>query len=171
LVVNRQCLGCNEYILQKLWLGNEIAEFEQNFEDLEITKPLQAEEETVEILTQALLGNIDEIIPNKIDRAFVRFLVSIVGITEEELSEQIGSHYTASNFRSFANSDNKRMMTLIDQSSGNKKLLIKGSFENLYKQCNYFIDDEGNSVKIDNEARDRIKNSISDASSESTISL
>ena len=116
----RQCLGCNEYILQKLWLGNEIAEFEQNFEDLEITKPLQADETTVEILTQALLGNIDETIPNKIDRAFVRFLVSIVGITEEELSGQIANHYSLANFRSFANSDNKRMMTVIDQQSGDK---------------------------------------------------
>ena len=101
-------------------MGNEIAEFEQNFEDLEITKPLQSDEETVEILTQALLGNIDEVIPNKIDRALVRFLVSIVGITEEELSEQIGTHYKESNFRSFANSDNKRMMTLIEQPSGDK---------------------------------------------------
>jgi len=47
-------------------------------------------------------------------------LVSIVGITEEELSEQIGTHYKESNFRSFANSDNKRMMTLIEQPSGDK---------------------------------------------------
>ncbi|CAI2381776.1 unnamed protein product [Moneuplotes crassus] len=171
IVVNRQCLGCNEYILQKLWLGNEIAEFEQNFDDLEITKPLQADEETVEILTQALLGNIDEVIPNKIDRSFVRFLVSIVGITEEELSDQIANHYKQSNFRSFPNSENKRMMTLIDQPSGDKKLLIKGSFEDLYRQCTYYVDDEGNSKKIDNDARDRIKNSIIDASSESTIAI
>lgn len=135
LVFNRSgILTTNEYILQKLWLGNEVAEFEQNFEDLEITKPLQADETTVEILTQALLGNIDEVLPNKIDRAFVRFLVSIVGITEEELSSQISTTYNQSNFRSFANADNRRMMTLIDKTSGDKKLLIKGSFEDLYRQ-------------------------------------
>ena len=49
--------------------------------------------------------------------------------------------------------------------------MIKGSFEDLYRQCTFFIDDEGNSVRIDNDARDRIRNSITDASTESTIPI
>ena len=172
LVLNRSgILTTNEYILQKLWLGNEIAEFEQNFEDLEITKPLQADEATVEILTRALLGNIDEVMPNKIDRAFVRFLISIVGITDEELPGQIASNYDPSNFRVYANSDNKRMMTLIDKVSGDKRLLIKGAFEDLYRQCTYFIDDEGNQKKIDNDTRERITNELNAAQSECMIPI
>lgn len=159
----------NEYILQKLWLGDEIAEFEQNFEDLEITKPLQADEATVEILTQAILGNVDEVMPNKIDRSFIRFLVSIVGITEEELPGQIATNYDMSNFRVFANSDNKRMMTLIDKVSGDKKLLVKGDFEDLYRQCTFYIDDEGNQKRIDNDTRDRIKSDIANAQTECMI--
>jgi P-type Ca2+ transporter type 2C len=172
LIFNRaDILTTNEYILQKLWLGNEVAEFEQNFEDLEITKPLQADEKTVEILTQAILGNIDEIMPNKIDRSFIRFLSSIVGITEEEMPDQLASHYDLSNFRCFANSDNKRMMTLIDKVSGDKKLLIKGDFEDLYRQCTFYINDEGNQVKIDNETRDRIRGEIMNAQTECMIPI
>lgn len=152
--------------MQKLWLGNEIAEFEQNFEDLEITKPLQADEATVEILTQALLGNIDEVMPDSIDRAFIRFLISIVGITEEELPDQVGS---GDNFRTFATSSSPRMMTLTSKVSGDKKLLIKGSFNHLYRQCTYYINDEGTQCKIDNDTRDRIKCQIEDAMTESNF--
>ena len=167
MIFNRSgILSTTEYILQKLWLGNEIAEFEQNFEELEITKPLQADETTVEILTQALLGNIDEVMPNNVDRSFIRFLMCIVGITEEELPDQIASNYHSSNYRVFPNSDNKRMMTLVDKPSGDKRLLIKGSFDELYRQCTIYIDDEGNQKKIDNETRDKIKNQISDSQTE-----
>lgn len=172
LLFNRSgILTTNEYILQKLWLGNEIAEFEQNFENLEITKPLQADETTVEILTQALLGNIDEVMPNNIDRAFIRFLVSIVGITEQEMPDQIATNYDPSNFRVFANSNNKRMMTLIDKVSGDKKLLVKGAFDELYRQCTFFVDDEGNQKRIDDETRQRIKSELDEAMNEHTIPI
>ena len=172
LVFNRSgILTTNEYILQKLWLGNEIAEFEQNFENLEITKPLQADEATVEILTQALLGNIDEVMPNSIDRAFIRFLISIVGITEQELPDQIATNYDPSNFRIFANSNNKRMMTLIDRVSGDKKLLVKGSLDELYRQCTYYVDDEGSLQRIDDETRQRIKSELDEAITDYTIPL
>jgi magnesium-transporting ATPase (P-type) len=95
----------------------------------------------------------------------------IIGILEEELPDQIAANYDPSNFRIFPNSDNKRMMTLIDKVSGDKRLLIKGSYHELYRQCTFYIDDEGNPKPIDNETRNRINNEITEALNDSLIPI
>lgn len=74
IVFNRKgLLTTNEYIIEKLWIQDEVAQFEQNFDNLEIVKPLEADEKTVDLLTQSILANIDEVLPDQIDQSFMKF--------------------------------------------------------------------------------------------------
>ena len=87
------------------------------------------------MLTSALLGNIDIHHSDSVDSAFMKFITTILGIHERDISKHISKVYLENqDVRVFANSDSKKMMTLVRQKGGDKKLLDKGDLETLFYQ-------------------------------------
>lgn len=86
LVFNRNgILTTNEYLLNTLWCGGRFANFEPNLDTMDFVKPVEFSSESIKILIQTLLGNIDELLPSQIDTAFLKLLKDIFRIDGDEL--------------------------------------------------------------------------------------
>jgi len=75
---------------------------------------LEADEQSVEILTQSILGNVDYNLPDSIDAAMLKFVTTILGIEEKNLEKKILKVYDETrDFRTYSDSSNSKMMTLV----------------------------------------------------------
>jgi hypothetical protein len=56
-------------------------------------KKIEASEQSVEALGQAILANVDIDLPDSIDKSFIKFVQSILGLQDLDIQKQVNKLY------------------------------------------------------------------------------